>query len=389
MTNEHNKDDSNVDIWSDLDGLNLDDSQDVGTQGLDDDIFNESGNEDGINLDGLDLDPISQENDHDEHDDEDNNYDDDDYDDEVPQGSKPIDKKKTYAIVAGALIGMSALIGGGLYVKSSAGKKAAQNQMQFVPDPIAQPLPEVVQNIAPQPEPVQERSQDYPQEQPQELEPVFAGDDMPALDGQSLLIETSVSNEVVEGILVRLDDLEARLDGAITNMDVLAETLIKSKVVVDGYADKIDALEKELDRVNKILLKVEEDIKEQALTIDSDEKADDKADKKESDESTDAKKDTGAKAQDEKPKAAEVKKEPAQVKKAAPAPKKVAAPKPNLKRFSVVATYPSGSNPEKAWVTDGNKLHELRVGSRIGGATVTAIEGTTVKTSAGNIGTGL
>ncbi|MDF8363299.1 MULTISPECIES: hypothetical protein [Achromobacter] len=57
--------------------------------------------------------------------------------------------------------------------------------------------------------------------------------------------------------------------------------------------------------------------------------------------------------------------------------------------FSVVATYPSttqpGMQPQKAWVTNGERLVELQVGATLNGARVTKIEGTTVHTTRGVI----
>lgn len=79
----------------------------------------------------------------------------------------------------------------------------------------------------------------------------------------------------------------------------------------------------------------------------------------------------------------------------ASAPAKKAATKPSdtftvAKRYSVVATYPSTTSgkmtAEKAWITDGNKLLQVVVGSKIEDrAKVTRIEGTTVYTSHGTI----
>ncbi|MNU11379.1 hypothetical protein D3C72_2591780 [compost metagenome] len=60
-----------------------------------------------------------------------------------------------------------------------------------------------------------------------------------------------------------------------------------------------------------------------------------------------------------------------------------------MSKFSVVATYPptskAGMSPERAWVTDGEKLVEVKVGSTVAGARITKIEGTTVYTSTGAI----
>jgi hypothetical protein len=57
--------------------------------------------------------------------------------------------------------------------------------------------------------------------------------------------------------------------------------------------------------------------------------------------------------------------------------------------FSVVATYPSttqpGMQPQKAWVTNGERLVELQIGATLNGARVTKIEGTTVHTTRGVI----
>ena len=60
----------------------------------------------------------------------------------------------------------------------------------------------------------------------------------------------------------------------------------------------------------------------------------------------------------------------------------------NVQGYSVVATYPStnpGVAPERAWVTNGEKLVEVTVGSSVSGARVTKIDGTNVHTSAGTI----
>lgn len=60
-----------------------------------------------------------------------------------------------------------------------------------------------------------------------------------------------------------------------------------------------------------------------------------------------------------------------------------------LSAYAVVATYPSttqpGMAPEKAWVTDGQRLIQLKVGSSIDGARVTKLEGTNVVTTRGTI----
>ncbi|CUJ50548.1 Uncharacterised protein [Achromobacter sp. 2789STDY5608633] len=76
-----------------------------------------------------------------------------------------------------------------------------------------------------------------------------------------------------------------------------------------------------------------------------------------------------------------------------PAPARAdAAAKPadvGVSGFSVVATYPSttqpGMQPQKAWVTNGERLVELQVGASLNGARVTKIEGTTVHTTRGVI----
>lgn len=60
-----------------------------------------------------------------------------------------------------------------------------------------------------------------------------------------------------------------------------------------------------------------------------------------------------------------------------------------VRGFSVVATYPSttspGVKPEKAWITNGEQLVQVVVGSVVNGAKVTGIQGTTVYTSHGVI----
>jgi len=61
----------------------------------------------------------------------------------------------------------------------------------------------------------------------------------------------------------------------------------------------------------------------------------------------------------------------------------------NLGQYQVVATYPStekaGMQAQRAWVTNGEQLVELKVGATIQGARVIRIEHTTVHTTAGVI----
>lgn len=88
---------------------------------------------------------------------------------------------------------------------------------------------------------------------------------------------------------------------------------------------------------------------------------------------------------------------PSAAKPAAPSPRPAptradAAAKPadaGVSGFSVVATYPSttqpGMQPQKAWVTNGERLVELQTGATLNGARVTKIEGTTVHTTRGVI----
>lgn len=72
-----------------------------------------------------------------------------------------------------------------------------------------------------------------------------------------------------------------------------------------------------------------------------------------------------------------------------PAMPKVTPHSAGVSAFKVVATYPvtqqPGMLPEKAWITDGESLVQVKVGSSVAGAQVTRIEGTTVFTTRGTI----
>jgi len=73
---------------------------------------------------------------------------------------------------------------------------------------------------------------------------------------------------------------------------------------------------------------------------------------------------------------------------AAPPAQPPAKPTSSIEGFFVVGTYPAVGGDlkaQRAWVSNGKNLIEVLVGSRIGGAVITGIEGETVITNQGSI----
>lgn len=246
-----------------------------------------------------------------------------------------------------------------------------------VPEPAPEPLPPRVQQ-AQQPEP-------------------------PDLTGQIGVAPASVpiGDVRIEQIERALVDIRFQQEDASKKSEIVASSVVKAKAITDNHEQRIADL---AEQVAVLLAWREEILVQERAEKAAQELARLQAEKEEADRLAKEQAEADEKAAKRKPKAKPAKEKavekPArkpeqkktEPKKAEPAPAKVEAKKAastGVKNFVVVATYPSttqpGMQPERAWVTDGQKLVEVKVGSVINGAKVTGISGTTVTTSAGSI----
>ena len=346
--------------------------------------------------------------------DEGEGYDDDgsgyDPDEEGVEGAhserKPASKLKTYALIGGIAVAMVGMVGGGLYVKMS--KKSAPGPVQVAalpPEPVAQepvkPQPVTPAKPVQSPQPVQPATQPPAPQPPAAVTPPppapVQAEPVQAVEQEAPAPAQASQPEVLETAEVRVDVAEPQVDAeAIEDLrkktDMLAEVVLRAQdrlgSVADDVSDKHASVESDLQSHDKRLDALEAAIDELREAI----------------QKLEPKK-VAAKKAVAKPRAKPVPKEPAKAQ--TPTDSKVKTPTSSIRvrevpaqrasaggaakgvtGYAVVATYPSsepGVTPQRAWVTNGEKLVEVAVGSSIEGARVTKIDGTTVYTSMGAI----
>lgn len=329
-------------------------------------------------------------------DDGDDDGDDDDDDGGVSaQEDKPKPNKlKLYALIAGIGTLLVGVIGGGLYMNGTFGSRSApaqepRPQMAVVPaadQRAAQPAQRVApeDRLAPKAAPgnldldtparIQERPIDRPADRaarsPAPVDGPDASSSISAVDARDTLSDQQQ---------VMIDELSEKADmlaGAVTkfrseinaSIEPMAKDLTGAQTTLGNHEERLNALEAKIKEINDAIDALS---KSKPSTRPATQPAAKPANKPAA-----------------KPAAAPPK--PASRQASGPA-EKPAAPSSvgSLAGYSVVATYPSttskGVSPQKAWVTNGERLIQLTVGSMIEGAKVSRIEGTNVHTNRGVI----
>jgi|GEM_PF-5661060 len=375
MTTENKTADHDADPWSDF---NASDTVPADGDALADHgpeheapVVTETDTADFPTGDGTDpFAALDNSNDHlhvipNEDEDEDEDEDQDDSP-ETPSGDNKMSKGKTYAIMAGALVAVATLVGGGLYVKAN--RAAGAHRAEQAQAPLVAAPEEVVQpEVISMPSPPRTVPVTTPTTQP------------PGLKSSPSMLDKAPEANVPSTV--------ATTDGGRTDEDgsshvqllsgtvkALEEEVVKQRKEIDDVKSMMEGIHKQLVHLREGQEQVAASIKEAAAAKPKQVAKPAVSSMRSSSPSTSA---------NVKATAAASTAPPQRVRKAPP------ASSINTK-FAVVATYPSTPNagmaPERAWVTDGEKLVEVRVGSQIGGARVTKIVGTTVKTTAGDIG---
>lgn len=397
---------------------------------ISDNIFSvddQSNDDDAPSLDDLLTDDDNRYDDNDgsdifataSHDDDDTDDEDDDDIESESQSSgsseqeKAKKKRNALLLMGGVIVGLGGLIGGGLVLKNNmaGGNNSAPYAQSNNYQPVASAPsrePEPVASLAPP---------------PSALTPASNATQEAIASMSEAAVDSSGSGSVTRSVSVDdsslLEIVNAQLDLALAErfkqQDLIAESLIKAKALVDQHDERISKLEAEVAVLRA--WREEEMIKERAkyaasemariqanggINVDIDESVTivDGADSSNTEVEAQklaeekARKDEEARKAEEAKKKAELEaKRKAEAARKAEAERKAKAKaareKAIISKYVVVATYPSTVQPgmpaERAWITDGKTLVEVRAGSTIQGVKVTGIQGTNVVTSAGTI----
>lgn len=315
----------------------------------------------------------------DDGDDEDDDLDDEPDELETSASSEPKkeNKLKTYGILAGVAVVLAGVLGGG-YVLTKPNPSTSQRAMKQDMPPAFDPQPAQQQAAPSQPTPPAQPIQSI--EQPS-YEPQLDLQSEQRIEPRTLDQVPTVAEPVQE--VTPTVDLSQLVELG-EKTDFLASALTDVKRQSDAYAPRIDEIEAKLatlnDRLQELMDRldaVSQDLGPIKTKFDEDKAKAEEAEKKAQERRQ--------RASNKKPAAKPATKSQTATPKAAPA-----KPAPaSVAGYSVVATYPSttsaGMQPEKAWVTNGQRLLQVMVGSKVGSATVTRIEGTTVFTTQGEI----
>lgn len=323
----------------------------------------------------------------------------DDGDDDAAQEDKPKPNKlKLYALIAGIGTLLVGVIGGGLYMNGTFGSRSApaqepRPQMAVVPaadQRAAQPSQRVApeDRLAPKAAPgnldldtparIQERPIDRPADRSaRSLTPVEGQDIASSMNTAEA---RDALSEQQQAMIDELSEKADMLAGAVTkfrseinaSIEPMAKDLTGAQTTLGNHEERLNALEAKIKEINDAIDALN---KSKPATKPAARPAAKPANKP-------AEKPAASPSKPSSPQASGSAGQPAE---------KPAAPSSvgSLAGYSVVATYPSttskGVSPQKAWVTNGERLIQVTVGSTIEGAKVSRIEGTNVHTNRGII----
>ena len=302
-------------------------------------------------------------------------------DPDEPVKNKP-SKVKTLALMGGVVIGLVALVGGGLAVKFGGSGQPAQNQpVPTLPVEPEQPRAQsAVNQVQPQDDGVPAYLKEDNGQNPQPAQ-VIQENVAPVSSEPVPYIDPMVLQALLDAdILDKLNQLAEHQTAMDEKVASLTERVVKVESNQDQYDKDLEALKKAIEA------RESKDTTDEAQK--NDEGNDDAPSK--SAAKSDSKTTEVAKAPAPKPKPA-----------AKPAPKKVAAAKPRpapkpriqaprvkpnseLVSARVVGIYPS-RNPTLAYVVSDRGLTTVRPGDVILGARVLRLDGMSVVTTAGRI----
>ena len=327
--------------------------------------------------------------------------------------SEPPKKKsnlKTYLILGGIATGLVSVIGGTLAIKSSMSSSKAPAPVAVQPAfGSSAPVQAPVQSAAPVQVPPQVQPQAQPQAQPvtPQAQPQRSVAQPQPGTPEALEAQSRDANAAAGRQPVSRDDFFAFMKKVDTLSAVFLQTQNETKKRLDAqdeaiarleslYKDRLEDSDKKHEQIEEELRLLKEQLTEMQGTVDAlSAKLLPKKQAAPPPKAAPAPADTRA-----TPKPAPVvqakpapEPKPAPVAPPAPKPEQAPAPKPapkvlSINGFNVVATYPAVGGDvksQRAWVTNGQKLIEVSVGSRIGNAVITSINGSTVVTSEGSI----
>ena len=404
--------------------------------------FDDEAHEDSPHHDTDDESHIVSEDDLDESDDdgEQDDDEDDDEDEQVAQDDQPGEKKKNKTLMyALAALGL-ATIGGGLFAANSFlnSRSAPAPRAQVETALPASEAPRIASaqqapaqpaapaSPAPQANPTTHATAQSPSAPVPALRPAGAmatattlapeqtGQDLPLAYhpseprvGESELTQRvqQVKKELEQKIEDTVAQFKSELSDVQSKLDIVGKSQLAMKTQLDDHEQRIMALETKVDDQAQAISPL---IERHKLLIEAEEKKKQAQEKRASSRSNSRNPSAASSTSSTnrhtpavepkpsisvtetkipaRPRAAQPTQPPRAQATSAPAPAKPPSP---IEGFVVVATYPSNPQPgmptEKAWVTNGSQLLEIKVGSKIGDATVRGISGATVSTSAGTI----
>jgi len=306
-----------------------------------------------------------------EDDESDMDSDDDTQSQESTSEKKEKSGNKRMMLVGGGVVLLTSLLAAGYTFVSAPSSRGQLPRLAQVPSPQVQ-TPVAVQQPLPSQRPAQQSaSVDF---MPERV-------DMPVPDGEAIMFgeEARLTAEqqgpelnpaLVDDLVAQTDELSKMMEQARSDIQ-LGQT--RSLAVLTRHDERLNSLEEAVKALSSTI----EELKKPAT----------KPASKPAVKTATAKDTAGNKAvaSSAKPKTTQTPAKAAAAR-SAPAPRQAET---NLNQYQVVATYPStekaGMQAQRAWVTNGEQLVELKVGATIQGARVTRIEHTTVHTTAGII----